>query len=164
MFTGKLSREAMVEEHGEELAMIDEGKLPPRLPEEVIAQRKRRFIPYAVVMTMLLGAGLIWFITFEESSITTVPPQDIVAFAPGITLESGDSAVGRAIWPTLRCGYCHGQDGNGGTVGAALRGTELTFDEFFAQVRMGNEEMPSFGAEEIPDAFMLHLWTWLTDQ
>lgn len=164
MFTGNLSHEAMVEEHGEELEMIEQGQLPPRLPEEIIAKRKRRFTPYAVGMTILLGAGLIWFITFEESSITTVPPQDVVAFAPQVTPESGDAAVGAAIWPTLRCGYCHGEDGGGGTVGPALRGTTLSFDEFFEKVRGGSEEMPSFSAEEIPDAFMLHLWTWLTEQ
>jgi hypothetical protein len=164
MFTGNLSREAMVEEHGEELEMIEEGKLPSRPPEEVIARRKRRFIPYAVVMTMLLGAGLIWFITFEKSSIATVPPENVVVFAPRVTPESGDAAVGRAIWPTLRCGYCHGEDGTGGTSGSVLRGTSLSFDEFFTDVRAGSEEMPSFGAEEIPDAYMLHLWTWLTEQ
>lgn len=164
MFTGKLSREAMVEEHGEELEMIEEGKLPAPLPEKVIAQRKRRFIPYAAIMTILLGAGLIWFVTFEESSITTVPPQDIVAFAPNIIPDSGDAAVGSALWPTLRCGHCHGEDGTGGTIGPALRGTSLSFAEFFVQVRIGTNEMPAFGSEEIPDAFVLHLWTWLTLQ
>ncbi len=163
MFTGKLSRAAMEEEHAEELDALEHGETPPEIPAEVIARRKRRFWPYAVVMTILLTGGLIWFITFETSAISTVPRRDVIVFAPQVTLEAGDAAVGAAIWPTLRCARCHGDDANGGPDAPSLRQTDLTFDQFHQQVRTGSDKMPAFGPGEIPDAYLLHLWTWLKE-
>ncbi|MEZ4670577.1 MAG: cytochrome b/b6 domain-containing protein [Anaerolineae bacterium] len=165
MFTGKLSNEAMLEEHAEELEHLEHGDGSMALPEEVLAKRKRRFWPYAAVMTAVLGIGLLWFITFENSAIQTVPRVDTVIFAPQVTLSSGDAAVGAAIWPNLRCGFCHGADATGGPDAPALRGTDVSFDDFFTQVRAGEgDKMPAFGAGEIPDAYLLHLWTWLKDK
>lgn len=164
MFTGKLSHAAMEEEHGEELAAIAQGEAAS-LPPEIIARRKRRFWPYAVVMTILLTLGLIWFITFEDTAITTVPRQDVVVFAPQVTLQAGDAQVGAAIWPTLRCARCHGDTAEGGGDGGSLRPLELDFDAFYAQVRNGTpDKMPAFSAGELPDSYLLHLWTWLAQE
>jgi mono/diheme cytochrome c family protein len=165
MFTGKMSRAAMEEEHGEELAAITQGEADLVLPPEIIARRKRRFWPYAVVMTIVLTAGLIWFVTFEETAITTVPRQDVVVFEPQVTLEAGDAAVGAAIWTTLRCARCHGDTARGGGDGGSLRPLEMDFDAFYTQVRNGiPDEMPGFSAGEIPDSYLLHLWTWLVQE
>lgn len=165
MFTGKLSHEAMEEEHGEELEAIIKGETPPSLPPEVIARRKRRFWPYAVVMTVALTVGLVWFITVEETAIRTVPRQDVLVFEPEVTLDVGDAAVGESIWPTLRCARCHGVTASGEPDVPSLRGTELTFDEFFLQVRTGvTDKMPAIGAGEVPDTYLLHVWTWLTQK
>ena len=148
MFTGKLSRDAMEEEHAEELDAITQGESDPALPPEVIARRKRRFWPYAVVMTILLTAGLIWFISFEDTAIKTVPRQNVVVFEPEVTLEAGDAAIGACDWPTLRCARCHGDTAAGGPDAPSLRGIDLTFDEFYAQVRTGvPDKMPAFSAE-----------------
>ncbi|MBZ0290709.1 MAG: c-type cytochrome [Anaerolineae bacterium] len=165
MFTGKLSAEAMQEEHAEELAEIEQGKLQPYPPEAILEKRKRRFWPYAAVMTVVLGAGLFWFVTFEETAIQTVPSQDVVVFAPQVTVSAGDAAVGKAIWPTLRCGFCHGDEGKGGPDAPALQGIDLSLNDFYSQVRNGEgDKMPAFSAGEIPDAYLLHLWTWLKEQ
>jgi cytochrome b subunit of formate dehydrogenase len=168
MFTGKITRARMEEEHAAELDEIASGETEPLPPPDVIAKRKRRFWPYAVVMTIILTSGLIWFITFEDTAITTVPRQNIVVFEPQVTLEAGDAATGAAIWPTLRCARCHGDTAEGvpadAGVGAApgLRGLTQTFEEFYAQVRAGvPDKMPAFSAGEIPDSYLLHLWTWL---
>jgi mono/diheme cytochrome c family protein len=162
MFTGKLSRAAMAEEHAEELDAIVKGEGELVVPPEIIASRKRRFWPYAAVMTVALTAGLIWFISFEETAITTVPRQNIVVFAPEVTLQAGDASTGAAIWPTLRCARCHGDDANGGGDGPSLRGLDMDFDDFYLQVRTGvPDKMPAFSAEEIPDSYLLHMWTWL---
>lgn len=164
MFTGKLSKAAMEEEHAEELDQINKGETGFVMPPDVIAKRKRRFWPYAVVMTVVLTAGLIWFVTFEDTAITTVPRQNIVVFEPRVTLEAGDPTTGAAIWPTLRCARCHGDDANGGGDGPSLRGLTLDFDAFYRQVRTGvPDKMPAFSAEEIPDAYLLHLWSWLKE-
>ena len=80
-------------------------------------------------------------------------------------LDAGDAAVGKAIWPTLRCGFCHGEDGTGLKEVPSLRGTDVSFEKFFAQVRNGDgNKMPAFNRGEIPDSYLLHLWTWLKEK
>ena len=162
MFTGNLPRDAMLEEHAEELETIEKGEIEPTLPPEVIAKRKRRFWPYAIVMTVVLTAGLLRFLTLEDTAIKTVPRQNIVVFAPEITLEVGDATLGESMWPTLRCARCHGDKATGSKDVPSLRGTSLSFDAFFKQVRTGKQDkMPAFSPGEVPDAYLLHLWTWL---
>ncbi len=163
MFTGKMSREAMLEEHAEELEAIERGEKAFEIPAEVLSQRKRRFWPFAILMTIILVAGAIWFVTFEETAITTIPRQpDVLVFAPQSMPETGAAEVGAALWPTLRCAQCHGIEATGGPGVPPLLDTTLSFDEFYQQVREGDEGMPPFGAVEIADAYLLHLWTWLT--
>lgn len=163
MFTGKLSREAMAEEHGEELNAIESGQTAPEPPAEILTRRKRRFWPYAAIMTIVLVVALIWFVTLENTAITTVPRQNIVVFAPEVTLEAGNAALGNAIWPTLRCARCHGDSATGGPDAPSVLGTDLTFEEFHQRVRTGTEDkMPAFSVGEVPDAYLLHVWTWLT--
>ena len=163
MFTGKLSRAAMEEEHAEELETLESGSEPPPLPSEVIARRRRRFWPYATVVTLILTIGLIWFITFEQTSISTVPRQDVVVFSPRVTPSAADPAVGAALWPTLRCANCHTSEEGVELVAPALLGTTLTFDEFYQEVRTGEGEMHAYVPGEIPDSYLLHLWAWLSE-
>ncbi len=163
MWTGKLSREEMEEEHAQELDAIEQGVTEPVPSAEVIARRRRRFWPYAIVMTFILTSGLLWFISFEDTAIKTVPRQDVVVFQPEVTLAAGDAATGAAIWPTLRCARCHGDNAAGNADAPDLRGLTLTFDEFYRQIRTGvPDKMPAFNAEEIPDSYLLHVWTWLS--
>jgi cytochrome b subunit of formate dehydrogenase/mono/diheme cytochrome c family protein len=164
MFTGKLSRAAMAEEHAEELDAIVSGETELVPPPETIAKRKRRFWPYAAVMTVVLTLGLIWFTTFEDTAIKTVPRQNVVVFEPEVTLQAGSAADGAAIWPTLRCARCHGDTATGGADGGSLRGLDMDFDAFYREIRVGvPDKMPAFSAEEIPDSYLLHVWTWLKE-
>lgn len=165
MFTGNLPREVMEEEHGGELDAIERGEKPSEVPADVLASRKRRFVPYAAGMTVLLVGGLIWFTTFEQTAIATEPRRTEVVFAPQALPVQGDPKVGEAIWGTLRCAFCHGADAreqiNGSPI---LKDTKLTFGEFYQQVRKGSDKMPAFSAEELPDGYLLHIWTWLTNK
>jgi formate dehydrogenase gamma subunit len=161
MFTGKLSREAMEEEHAEELEAIEHGDDKIVLPPEILASRKRRFWPYATVMTVLLVAGVRYFVTFEETSITTVPRREEVIFAQNIIPEEGDANIGATLWPTLRCARCHGDAATGTDNAPALIATPLNFEDFLLKVRSGGTEMPAINAEEISDAYLFHVWTWL---
>lgn len=162
MFTGKISREAMEEEHGEELEALERGEKPREIPAEILRGRKRVFWPAAVVITVVLGGALLYFISFEETAIHTVPRQEVAIFQPDIVPTEGDPVVGGALWGTLRCNFCHGMDGQGDTDGPAIMGTDVTLEEFFVQVREGGDDMPVFGRGEIPDAYLIHLYAWLT--
>jgi formate dehydrogenase gamma subunit len=83
MFTGKLTREQMEEEHAAELEEIDAGVRRMPVPREVKRRRERVFIPVTVVLVLVLAVGLYTFLTFEQTAIATVPPAETVqAFIP----------------------------------------------------------------------------------
>jgi hypothetical protein len=80
----------------------------------VIAARRRIFVPYAVVMTLLLVGGLIWFVSFERTALQTIPRQ--LSGREGLVTVSedvGNAADGEALWRTLPCRECHGDDARG---------------------------------------------------
>ena len=74
IFTGWIKRDIMAEKHALELEEIETGEVYTPPPSDVIKKRLRWFIPLAFVMTSILVAGLIWFVTFEQTAITTIPP------------------------------------------------------------------------------------------
>jgi hypothetical protein len=82
MFTGRISRHEMEEEHPLELEEIEQGRA--ERPVDPVAKRRRQiiFAPVAVVISVVLLTGLYFFVTFEETAITTVPRQSIEIFVP----------------------------------------------------------------------------------
>ncbi len=72
MFTGKLPRKKMAEEHALELEQLEKGGLPPEPPKEIISKRMRIFAPIALVIAAVLTTGLYFFVTFEDTAIATV--------------------------------------------------------------------------------------------
>lgn len=163
IWTGKISRSAMVSDHGEALQQLENGTQAAVLSPEQIAQRRRLYVPMAVVITIVASVLLYAFVTFEKTAIPTIPRPEVAIFAPQIKAAEGDTNVGAVVWATVRCALCHGADAAGGQDGVpALRGTNLSFENFFQQVRSGSDKMPAFRAEELPDAYVLHLYTWLT--
>lgn len=83
MWTGALSEEEMLHEHPLELADIKAGTA--HRPVDPLALKKRRsvFFPVAGLLSAALIAGVYNFVTFEQTAITTLPPQpDTVVFAP----------------------------------------------------------------------------------
>lgn len=75
MIKGTLSKEEMEQEHGEELERLDRGVFAA-MPEPAV--RKKRlavFAPAAGIFSVVSVALLVYFVTFEESSITTLPPE-----------------------------------------------------------------------------------------
>ena len=82
MFTGYISHHEMAEEHALELEQINKGQLPPPADPDGVRRRQRIFVPFAVVMALITIVGLYFFITFEQTAITTVPRQDIDVFVP----------------------------------------------------------------------------------
>jgi hypothetical protein len=142
---------------------MTDGTEQSLLPAEKAGNRRRRFLPAAVLVVILSTAGVFWLLTSERTAIDTVPRRQAVVFAPQVIPDEGDAAVGAALWSTLRCAFCHGEQATGGPNGEpALRNTGITFDAFFQQVRTGSGDMPAFGSTELPDGYLVHLWAWLT--
>jgi formate dehydrogenase gamma subunit len=141
MFTGVLSREEMEHEHPAELEAIEAGHVPSSPTPEVIRRRERAFLPGAALLAVALGFGLLRFITFEQTAITTLPPGEVVEpfvpqtptasppRAPTPTLVGVQAASWRGRFEGLfrdRCGTCHGITSVGGlslsSYSAALEG------------------------------------------
>jgi cytochrome b subunit of formate dehydrogenase len=164
MFTGTLSREAMAEEHAEELEAIDKGEKPPEPPPDVIEARKRRFRPYAAAMTVLLVGGLIWFVSFEQTAIATIPRELSERNAlVTVSEDAGDPAEGATLWQTLPCKECHGENGEGASasMNVILAGTHISFEAFVDAVRRGPADMHPFSTDQITDEQLAHLYAWL---
>ncbi len=75
MFTGYLSREEMEEEHALELEEIERGWAVEEPTPQQLHRRRRIFAPIAAIITVALLIGLYFFVTFEQTAITTVPRQ-----------------------------------------------------------------------------------------
>jgi cytochrome b subunit of formate dehydrogenase len=116
MWTGKMSREEMEEEHGEELARLEQGAVRPLPSPAVVRRRQRIFVPVMAPIALLLVGGLVWLTNFEKSSITTVLPRSTLAvFAPLATatdaarsLTSVAVAIPHDVVGKEQCDTCHG--------------------------------------------------------
>lgn len=153
MFTGKMSREQMEEEHALELDKIEAGEIPPPPPPDVQRRRLTAFVPIAAVVSLVLLVGVYYFVTFEETAINTILPasNDTEVFvpwtptAPAATPTLAPTVAGEVAEPpaeltwdaavadvfATRCGTCHG----------ALGGFSAdTYDGVMAQVEPGNPD------------------------
>jgi len=120
MFTGKMAHHQMEEEHGQELEERLAGHAH-RIADPVgLRRRERIYLPVAVTAGVLLTAGLLWFATFEETAIATIPvqPTQVPVFSPlQPTPEATDltqvaaSLVPHAIEGREACDTCHGPQG-----------------------------------------------------
>ena len=123
MFNGKMSRHHMEEEHGEELEQIDADATAKPLPAETQRKRLRIFVPIAAVLTIFTLGFTYWFVTFEETSLTTISPieENVAVFAPQTPTPAPTKAPTPTPAPMLAttwdnginqvmkdaCGLCH---------------------------------------------------------
>jgi cytochrome b subunit of formate dehydrogenase len=134
IFTGYLSEDEMIEEHPLELADIKSGTAQRLVDAKGVRQRRRIFFPIYGAISLLLLAGIVYFTTFEQTAITTLPPaEDVQVFAPLTptplpsplpTEPRLDDAPrswedGIADLMMGKCGSCHSGD-------AALAGLDLS--------------------------------------
>jgi len=73
MLNGQLTEPEMEHEHPLELERIRAGAAAPAPDAGAMALRQRIFLPVAAVVAALLLAGIYWFVTFEQTAITTLP-------------------------------------------------------------------------------------------
>jgi len=86
MWTGKLPRSQMKEEHALELERLEAGGSPWQVVQQPILQRRRRiFIVVSLIVGALVLAGIVWMFTFEETAITTIPRITEEIFVPLVT-------------------------------------------------------------------------------
>ena len=71
MFSGRMAEHEMEQEHPLELERIRKGEQRVAGADEV-ARRERVFMPIAAVVGLVLLTGIYWFVTFEQTAITTV--------------------------------------------------------------------------------------------
>ena len=122
MFTGKMSEEEMLHEHPLELADIKAGIAEPPPDPEGEKKRLRIFLPVYSVVASLMLVGVFFFVTDEETAITTVPPaSNVEVFVPltptpfptpaptptpkPILSVTWDGGVGELM--NAKCGTCH---------------------------------------------------------
>ncbi len=84
MIRGTMTRHQMEEEHGEELEEIEAGKLEIEVDDKSFKKRMGIYMPISMILSVVLVAAVIYFITFEESAITTINPvyADVEVYVP----------------------------------------------------------------------------------
>lgn len=129
MIKGVITYHEMEEEHGEELAKVRAGLLHQAPSPEVYRKRLTIFVPVAAVFSIVLVGLTYFFLTFETTSITTLPPAErIRAFAPQTPTPAPtegpkptaapSTAGGTVVWTGTidkmlqdKCASCHGSMG-----------------------------------------------------
>ncbi len=121
MFTGRMTRLQMEEEHGAEWSELSAGKANPApLPAEM---RRRRliFIPVAAAFAALGSGGIYWAATAETTAISTLP----VSESPAQIYSPASSSLRASTKPSIvsasriphpvagqeKCFGCHGASG-----------------------------------------------------
>ena len=157
MFTGKMTRHEMEEEHPAELALIEANKNHKAPPPAVLRRRQKIFYPIASVIVIVSGILLVGFVSFEKTAIETVPievtGEAFVPYTPTPTIPptltptptlapEGGAAAGPA-WDTTisalfnaRCAACH--------INAAMNGLSLkTYTDALKGGKSGPAVVPS---------------------
>jgi hypothetical protein len=134
IFTGKLTRHEMEEEHPLELEKLEAGAGTVLPSSIVIKKRKTLYFPIAAAISLIALAGVYYFVTAETTSITTLPPAEQVQILstaqptkipepatpapttrpmfPGAVsndLSTWDGGFGELL--QAKCGMCHGTSG-----------------------------------------------------
>ena len=123
MWTGSLTEEEMLHDHPVELADIKAGFANRPVEPLTLKKRQQAYLPVAGVFSLGLLAGVYYFVTFEQTAITTLPPTPAVqVFAPQTPTPLPPTAtpkpLGDLTWAGLvdpvfadKCAVCHGTAG-----------------------------------------------------
>lgn len=76
MYTGKISEEEMLHDHPLELADIKAGIAKPPITPEGVSKRRRIYLPIYSLIAVLMLVGVYFFIGYEETAISTIPPAE----------------------------------------------------------------------------------------
>ena len=181
MIRGTMTRHQMEEEHGEELEEIETGKMEVEVDDKSFKKRMGIYMPISMILSVVLVAAVIYFITFEESAITTINPvyADVEVYVPQtptpfptatptptpdpeleITWEGGINQIF-----TTKCSLCHGENGGfsvktyesllqGGDSGLALVPGNPEESRILSIAAPGKDHPGQFSADEITKIFL----------
>jgi len=181
MIRGTMTRHQMEEEHAEELEQIEAGKSEVEVDDKSFKKRMGIYMPISMILSIALVAAVIYFITFEESAITTINPvyADVEVYVPQTptpfptatptptpnpelenTWEGGISQVF-----TTKCSLCHGENGGfsvktyesllqGGDSGLALVPGNPEESRILSIAAPGKDHPGQFSADEITKIFL----------
>jgi cytochrome b subunit of formate dehydrogenase/mono/diheme cytochrome c family protein len=179
MFTGKMTRHEMLEEHGAELESIEAGRTTLAPAPEVQRQRMTLFIPAAAVVSLALLGGVYWFVTFEQTSITTIPRAEMAQVfvpqtptpapptatpaptgTPAPTSAPGEVVAAGPAWNgdldgifQQKCGACHGKLGgfSAGSYADAMSKIEAGSPDTspVVKVQQAGDHAGKFSADEL---------------
>jgi formate dehydrogenase gamma subunit len=120
MFTGKLSRHQMEEEHGEEWNQVMSGAMRAAFAPAVLRRRKLYFAPIAAVIAAAGAGSIYWGATAEKTAISTLPtpvssppiynPAPRPAL-PTVTTIISAPRITHPIEGQEQCYRCHGAPG-----------------------------------------------------
>lgn len=77
MLRGSLSKKEMAEEHGAELAKLENEPTPPSADPMVIMKRMSIYTPAAIIFAVVGLLAIYVFLTGEKTAITTVPVDEV---------------------------------------------------------------------------------------
>lgn len=101
IFHGKLTREEMEEDHPLELEQIETTE-PKVIPPAILKKRQQIFFPIAAVVAVASLAGMVYFVTYEETALETIPPREeeipIYQTPPPETESSNNLPAMPAFW------------------------------------------------------------------
>lgn len=121
MFTGKLTRHQMEEEHGAEWDEFLQGIARPQPAAGNLRRRRMVFMPVAVIAAAMGAGGVYWAATAETTAIATLPvPVSRTAIyspqKPSIPASTRAAAIpappiSHPISGREKCFMCHGRSG-----------------------------------------------------
>jgi formate dehydrogenase gamma subunit len=121
MFTGRLSKHQMEEEHGEERHRLFEEKGRLASMPSVLRRRRIMFAPVAIVIAAVGVGSIYWGATAEKTAIATLPaplskapiynPAPQVPETPATSQTVSAPRIPHPIEGQERCYQCHGASG-----------------------------------------------------
>ena len=120
MFTGKLTRHQMEQEHGSELSRLVAGETRPALARPEVRRRMMLFVPLGLAVSAAGVGTIYWVATAETTAISGLPPVPhpkvsgpATASALPATHRMVVSAplIPHAVADRKQCNQCHGFSG-----------------------------------------------------
>lgn len=121
MFTGKLTRHQMEEEHGAEWGELLAGKINSGLSSHTMRRRQLVFMPIAIIAAAIGAGSVYWAATAETTAISTLPaptsqPPIYSPETPASPASTRPAAVSAPHIPhpiegQEQCYTCHGKSG-----------------------------------------------------
>jgi mono/diheme cytochrome c family protein len=166
IFTGRLTREEMLEEHPLELARIEAGEDAPP-PARVVRRRRRLYLPVSTLFTVVALFLVYAFVTLETTAIETVPPQPTqvvfqraippVTPSPAPIAERTGASIPHSLARHENCVRCHAigtlrpfPDDHIGYGNERCLECHAPLPEASQQVVLAGENVPSFQTQIKP--------------